>query len=219
MLVKKKEQDSITMKKVTIVLLFLLGVLLNGCVTNTEDYPVEPVSDPIPTPSTFNDVLLYMEDYSAEKRLTGMWAVLDYPDKADIAIPLLIQNLYYPTAPDIRERAAEILGMLGEKSVSAVPDLISVAKSDTSINVRVEVAVALGNVGDKEAVPTLVNNLYKNHNRLGVASARSIAKITGLGFPEANSQGYTLTANGVPSIVVIAQTWWESEGQYQDWDN
>lgn len=208
------------MKRFLITALLLLVISISGCLDKPEDYPVEFDYEPVPTPATFNDALRYMEDYSADKRSVGMWAVLNYPDEAIDAVPLLIQNLYYETSPYVRENAAGVLGLLGEEAISAVPDLITVAKNDKSINVQISVSIALGRIASPKAIPTLANNLYDEYNDLSVPSARAIAAITGESFPDAEFQhGYRLDEDGHPLIVLVAQKWWEDEGQFKNWEN
>ena len=204
-------------KKSTFMWLFV-GLLLIGCIPAIEQ-PVELDYEIVSTPSSFDEALAYMEDYSVEKRIEGMWAVINYPDNAEEAIPLLIQNLYYETTPDIRAHAARILGVLGKESIAAVPDLIQVAQNDTSLKVQIEAATALGSISDRKAVPVLAQKMYQDDIELGIVSANAISQITGLKFSEANSQVYTLDENGVPLVVIAVQTWWEEEGQYQDWSN
>ena len=196
----------------------LVGLFLTSCISTIEQ-PVELDHKIIPTPSNFDEALDYMEDYSAEKRMEGMWAVINYSDNAEEAIPLLIQNLYYETTPDIRARAAKVLGILGKESIIAIPDLIQIVQNDTSLKVQIEAVTALGSIGDRKAVPVLALKLYQDDIELGIVSANSISQITGLEFLEANSQVYSLDENGVPLVVIAVQTWWEEEGQYQDWDS
>jgi HEAT repeat protein len=195
---------------------------MSGCVNITTPIapPVELEVSPIVTPSTFDEALLYMKSNSSEKRVLGMWAVLDYLDETQTALPFIVQNLYYQQDSDVRSAAARVLGELGPLAKLSVTDLLKVMQADPSPDVQVDIAIALGKIGDPMAVPALVDNLhdYKNNN-LAAFSARSISQLAGENFPDSNTSGFSLNEQGVPLIVLAAQNWWLEKGQFQDWEN
>ncbi len=195
---------------------------LNGCLRSTTSMPPPAELDvsPVFTPSTFDEALLYMKSYSSEERILGMWAILDYPEELQTALPFIIQNLYYQENSDVRSAAARVLGELSTLAKPAVPDLLKVMQADSSFDVKVDIAIALGKIGDRSAVPALAKNLYDFKNTdLAAFSARSISQLTGESFPDSDSSGFRLNEEGIPLIVVAAQEWWQETGQYQDWES
>jgi hypothetical protein len=177
---------------------------------------VEFETSPVATPSTFQQALLYMKSQSGDERILGMWAILDYPDKNQEALPIIVQNLYYQENSDVRSAAARVLGELGPSATVAVSDLINVMQSDSSSDVKIDTAISLGNIGDQSAVPALAGNLERDYN-LATLSAKSISQITGENFPDSNSSGFRLNEQGIPLIVIAAREWWEEKGQFLDW--
>jgi hypothetical protein len=205
------------MKKICWI--FLVGVFASsGCVPRPTPLPSgELEASPVPTPSSLEEAISYMHSYTAEERIVGMWAVLDYRSRALDVIPLITQNLYYQPTDEVRSNAARVLEQLGPIANQAVPDLIDVLQNDSSINVQIDAAAALGTIGDKKAVPILAQQLYQEDRFLSIYFAKSIALITAERFPDADSQGGYRVRGGVPLIVSAARDWWEKIGQYQNW--
>jgi len=160
-----------------------------------------------------------MKSPSADERLLGMWAVLNYPDKNQATLPFVVQNLYYQQNSDVRSAAARVLGELGPVANMAVPDLINVLQTDSSSDVQIDIAIALGKIDDLSAVPALASNLigYEDNN-IAAFSAKSISQLTGETFPDSDSSGFRLDEHGVPLIVIAARDWWLSTGQFEDWN-
>lgn len=69
----------------------------------------------------------------------------------------LVTALNYEKDPDVRSRAAPVLGEIGDSR--AVEPLIEALKSDTWWQVRYFAAEALGKIGDKRAVESLIGAL------------------------------------------------------------
>lgn len=208
------------MTKLTKLIFFVLTytLALSGCVRNNSVSapPVELEASPVATPSTFQQALVYMKSQSSDERILGMWAMLDYPDKSQEALPIIVQNLHYQENPAVRSAAARVLGELGPLATAAVFDLITVMQSDSSSDVRIDIAISLGNIGDRGAVPALAGNLEKDYN-FAAFSAKSISQITGENFPDSKSSGFRLNDEGVPLIVIAAREWWNNTGQFEDW--
>lgn len=208
------------MTKLTNLLFLVLTytLALSGCVRSNavSAPPVEFEASPAATPSTFQQALVYMKSQSSDERILGMWAILDYPDKSQEALPIIIQNLYYQENSDVRSAAARVLGELGPLATVAVSDLINAMQSDSSSDVKIDTAISLGKIGDRSAVPALAGNLEGDYT-LAALSAKSISQITGENFPDSNSSGFRLNEQGVPLIVIAAREWWEEKGQFLDW--
>ena len=85
---------------------------------------------------------------------------------------------------------------------------------------------ALGSIGERSSVPVLVQILLDErtleyHKFLVIDCALSISKITGEKFADMDDgiAGYTINEDGIPLIVVDARSWWEQDGQYQNWND
>lgn len=207
------------MSKITLIFSAIICSCLIGCVHMISPTPpVELETTPIPTPSSFDDIVNYINSEIQEQQIVGMWAALGYQGETPITIPLIIHNLYDPVS-EVRLNAAKVLGEFGTLADQSVPDLIIVLQRDDAVDVQVEVAMALGKIGNKKAVPPLASNLfgYKSFN-LAIYSAKSISMITGEVFPDSDSRGgYRVNDQGVPLIVIAAQEWWEETGKYLEW--
>jgi hypothetical protein len=208
------------MIKSTNLIFFVLAytLALSGCVKSNSvgTSPVELEASPVATPSTFRQALVYMKSQSSDERILGMGAMLNYPDKSQEALPIIVENLYYQENSDVRSAAARVLGELGPLATAAVSDLLTVMQSDSSSDVRIDIAISLGNIGDRRAVPALASNLEKDNN-FAAFSAKSISQITGENFPDSNSSGFRLNDAGIPLIVIAAREWWNNAGQFEDW--
>ncbi|WP_169314905.1 HEAT repeat domain-containing protein [Rubinisphaera brasiliensis] len=77
---------------------------------------------------------------------------LKHPD----AVPYMVDLLADPQ-PEIRERAVDVLGQIGDQS--AVVDLENLLKEDRHEGVRIACAKALGEIGDPESVAVLEDAL------------------------------------------------------------
>ncbi len=204
--------------KMTLLILLTVALAMAACLPRSGPSPqVELRPSPLPTPSSFNAAINYVQSSVAEERIVGMWAILNYRSRASEAMPFIIQNLHYEPTSDVRSNAARVLGALGPTGGAGVPDLINALKNDNSINVQIDAANALGHIGDKTAVPVLAQKLYEDNMDLAIYSAKSIAAITGEDFPDARSNGGYRIEGGVPLLVSAARQWWETTGQYQDW--
>jgi HEAT repeat protein len=73
------------------------------------------------------------------------------------ALPVLIEMLK-DVDPVARQSAARTLGLFGGSAKEAVPDLIAMV-DDPDHGVKTEVILALGNIGDPQAVPVLMEVL------------------------------------------------------------
>jgi HEAT repeat protein len=136
---------------------------------------------------------------------------------AEPAVPALTQNLYHDNF-EVRRAAAEALGKIGPAAQSSVPVLIVTLLEDSFVHARGAAAEALGPIGQTIAVPALAAALADPSDSVQVASAISLASLTGQEFPDLNTKGgYSLNQEGIPIIVAAAREWWQKEGRYQGW--
>lgn len=203
------------MKRIYSSIVLVLALSLGSC-GHAPDINVEPYVTQLPTPASVAQVATYIKSNDPAERIAGMWASLNYPDNGDDMLPLIVENLYYSDV-EVKINAAKVLGELGAPANSAVPNLLAILESDDSIEILIEVTIALGAIGNKSAVPFLAKNLYTSNEQLAVYSAKSISQLTGVSFPDANSSGYHKDGNGNLYILLVAKGWWEKEGQYEDW--
>src|SRR2546423_3678715 len=113
----------------------------------------DPTLDGKPASAWLKD-LAGQDDDAHEKAAT----VLATAGKS--AVPALIKALQNGRNATLRERAAEVLGLIGEDAGGAVPELIKALKDKTN-EVRAAAATALGGIGPgaKAAVPELIKML------------------------------------------------------------
>lgn len=203
------------MKRIYSSIILVLALSLGSC-GHAPDINVEPYETQLPTPSSVAQVITYIKSNDPAERIAGMWASLNYPNNGDDVLPLIVENLYYSNV-EVKINAVKVLGELGVPANSAVPNLLAILESDDSIEILIEVTIALGSIGNKSAVPFLAKNLYTSNEQLAVYSAKSISQLTGVSFPDANSSGYHKDSNDNLYILLGAKGWWEKEGQYEDW--
>lgn len=204
--------------------LMILFLILTGCsylplgsLSPTPTPLIErDISPTITLPDTVQELIPLLlgdrEDYrfAAARRLGALGPA------AAPAVPALVVNLYYDGAYEVRQAAAQALGEIGPGSKKAIPALTAVLLTDF-VHVRVDAAIALGKIGDKSAIYSLVKALDDEDDGVSGEAARSIGLITGQSFPDINSSGFHINENGVPDIVQAAKDWWEREGQHDDW--
>ncbi|MDF1515753.1 MAG: HEAT repeat domain-containing protein [Anaerolineae bacterium] len=153
-------------------------------------------------------------------RFSAVVALGDLGPKAEIAVPNLIIVLSDDVS-DVRTAAAYALRDIGPTAILAIPELVKMMQTDEADSARTAAADALGRLNDTSVVPLLVEVLYDENagQSLSINAARSIAYLTNNNFTDSStsSQGYQLSSDGIPVIVVNARAWWEAEGQYLEW--
>lgn len=168
------------------------------------------------SPATLSEAIAILSTPAStyQERLAAIETVIRFRAEALPAVPILIDQL---TNEDsyVRERSAWALGELGSIAHDAVPTLALLLSGTGSVHQRRTVAEALAKIGDKRAVPALANALVDN--TVAIGAARAIGIIVGEDFSDIHSTGYRID-NGVPLIVRDAQVWWQSEGQYINWN-
>lgn len=90
-------------------------------------------------------------------------------------------------------------------------DLIIVLQTDNDYHVRIASSYALGQIGNRFAVPALVDPLFEENSEpysLSISCAEAISFLTEVKFRDAGSMAYSLGGNGIPLIVMDARTWW-----------
>lgn len=78
--------------------------------------------------------------------------------------------------------ASLVLGSHGTAFAGKLDDLVRVLRKDSSYKVRVQAALVLGRLGDRNAVPALVEALVDSNNMVRAVAAQALGK---LGAPEA----------------------------------
>ena len=213
------------------LIVFTITVMFAGCDAKSNAPPVTPsavVEDSgLPSPSPdFYTLLDNLQSDRMSVRLVSIYALEKYGDRAEVAIPSLVNNLQVKDS-DVRRAAAYVLGKLGQGAVVAVPELQNMLVDAEEIyDVRITVADALGSIGERSSVPVLVQILLDErtleyHRFLVIDCALSISKITGEKFADMDDgiAGYTINEDGIPLVVVDARSWWEQDGQYQNWND
>lgn len=205
-----------------IFVLSLLLLLLTGC-----GFQFVTVAD-VPTPANnLPDLVKNISNGDPTTRLVSMEALKKYGDAGVVAIPNLIENLYYKNSRsiDVQFVAAQALGRFGPKAKDAVTDLEIVLQDPNSgFEVRETICDSLGEIGDPRSIPILADALYHDDTQsyqIATACANAIAKITHEPFRDAspgNVTGYATDESGVPFLVIDAQKWWEEKGKHQNWN-
>jgi HEAT repeat protein len=177
-----------------------------------------------PTPaSTLPELFENLSSDEPLARVVSAYALRKYdPDKVAIAIPSLVENLHHDYT-EVQTSAAFLLGWLGSRAQQAIPDLIiTMENNENPVYVRTSAISALGKIGDVSVVPALARQLSQDENdeffKVEISSAESIAMLTHQKFRDAGETVYHYS-DGIPWIVTDARSWWEEQGQYQDWGN
>jgi hypothetical protein len=216
-------------KKTFSVWLIIILLLMAGCTVQGNGVPTQKATGttdiveyaPPPTPAaTLAELVKNLSDENPKVRVVSAYELKEYGKEAIVALPALRENLFFARYWEVRESAAEALGRLGPDANEAVPDLVSILENmEEIIHVRRAATHALGEIGNTISILSLVPCLYDDDKGdLSIACAEAIGKISGKEFKEANTGGYTLDNQGRPLIVLEARKWWETEGQYQDWE-
>jgi HEAT repeat protein len=221
-------------RKISLVWLILIQLFLAGCAPQGYITPTSRVTDtsdtieyaPDPTPAaTLDELVINLSSDNPRVRVVSAFTLEKYGKDAIVAIPALRVNLSYERYWEVRESAAQALGRLGFDAKEAIPDLVQALSNEGEIShVREAAAYALGEIAGPEIVPTLVpciyfQNLELDENLfLSISCAEAIEKLTGKMFVENKVMGHALDNQGIPTIVKEARKWWETEGQYQDWE-
>lgn len=210
-------------KLASFAMISTMALLLSGCASCAVAIgPHDP--SPLPTaPSTIPELIESLSDPDYRVRLVATGALGEMGTAAEQAVPALIVTLSDDVS-DIRAASAEALGEIGPASAPAVPALIETLRSDEFAHARANAARALGKIGDTSAIPALAETLWDSESQetypfVPINAAKAIAWLTNKPFPdsEPGSHGYALDDDGTPLLVLAAQDWWESEGQYLAW--
>lgn len=201
-------------------ILFFLWSSLSGCSTSSSTPLFELTTIPPTAPSSLSELLFILENGSDDARISASLAILSRGKEDRLAaIPILIENLSYEDNSEVRKITAIVLGELGPEAQIGVQELVQIVNTDIAVKVRVVAAEALGKIGDRSSVPALVGSLNSDNLELIIVSAKSIGILVGEEFTDINSiQGYVLSTDGTPLIVLDAKKWWEEEGKYDDWE-
>ena len=94
-----------------------------------------------------------LHDKDPEVRSAVVVALGEYGDPADIEA---LTSALSDTASFVQEQAARALGRFGRSSASAVPTLIRLLSGNGPHGVRLHAAIALGQIGERSALPALM---------------------------------------------------------------
>jgi HEAT repeat protein len=101
-------------------------------------------------------------------------ALGEYGDAADISA---LTGALSDPASFVQEQAARALGRFGRASASAVPSLIKMLSGNGSHGVRLHAAIALGQIGERSALPALTAASRDRDPYLSKAAMESIKLI------------------------------------------
>ncbi|HYF61466.1 MAG TPA: HEAT repeat domain-containing protein [Herpetosiphonaceae bacterium] len=198
----------------------MILIILAGCSTTTGRTPI-----PNPTTRPLADLLT---DIRAPDPITQAIAVSDlshYGPAAAHAVPDLIAMIDDPLNPygvhdldaESRVSVMETLGSIGPAAAAAAPTLAMIAQEPKEHTMVRSAAIrALGKLHDHSVVPVLVPLLYGSDPTFTRTVGRTIETLAQRDFPEDDGVSW-LTENGQSVIAVAVGTWWDSEGQYQEW--
>jgi HEAT repeat protein len=127
------------------------------------------------TPSSLAALTLALGDKDGEVRGAAVVAISDYRDPSTITALI---NAFQDTSSFVREKAAHALGLLGSAAKPAVPALIRLLGSTESSSVQLEAAIALGEIGDRSALPALERAKTLPDPHLSKAAIDAINKLT-----------------------------------------
>ncbi len=182
--------------------------------------PHDPRPSPTP-PTSVPELIEALEDPRA--RLGAIGALGRLGAEAEAAVPALTEILTNPfSTSEMRIGVAYALRDIGPAAAPAAPELVKMMQTDVARGARRTAAAALGGLGDTSVVPALVAELYNADasRSLMVAAAQAIAELTGNSFTDSQPGfGVRLADDGTPFLVLEVRSWWESEGQYQQWSD
>lgn len=103
--------------------------------------------------------------------------------KGKPAIPTLLSQL--DSFPSVRKTVIHALMKMGAAAQAAVPELIGLARNDSSAQIRELSILALGEIGPgaKEAIPILIENLKKKKFSTSDAAGMALGKIGKAALP------------------------------------
>ncbi len=103
-------------------------------------------------------------------------AASDLTETKAKTVPELIEDLKN-SDPIVRSLALDALYFLGEQAKEAVPAIIEVLKKDSVPYLRMQAAAALGMIGDKAAIPALIEALKDYAGRTSEAALWALKKL------------------------------------------
>ena len=115
-----------------------------------------------------------LQDKELEVRGAAAVSLGEHEDPA--AITALIAALSDKSA-FVQERAAIALGRYGRASASAVPPLIKLLTADAVHGVKLQAAIALGQIGDPSALPALEKTTHDKSPYVSRAATEALKRI------------------------------------------
>jgi HEAT repeat protein len=115
-----------------------------------------------------------LHDKDLEVRGAAAVSLGEYEDPA--AITALIAALS-DKSRFVQERAAIALGRYGRASASAVSTLITLLSTDTGHGVKLHAAIALGQIGDRSALPALEKATHDKNPYVSRAATEALERI------------------------------------------
>ncbi len=166
-------------------------------------------------PATLAEAISVLSDPSSnyQEKLAAIETIIIFREDSIGAVPTLIDNLD-DSVTDVREKSAVALGEIGPNAKASIPALSKMLLGSGSTRERRAAADALRKIGDKSAVPLLIEAL--SDDSVAINAAKAIGTIANEDFRDLQSTGYRLE-NGVPLIVLDARAWWQEKGRFLDW--
>jgi HEAT repeat protein len=115
-----------------------------------------------------------LHDKELEVRGAAAVALGEYGEPADVAA---LTAALSDTVPFVQEQAARALGRFGRASTSAVPLLIKLLSGTGPHGLRLHAAVALGQIGERSALPALRSASHDRDPYLSKAAMQAIRLI------------------------------------------
>jgi len=117
-----------------------------------------------------------LRDKDLEVRGAAAVALGEYESHDPTAIAALTAALS-DTSEFVRERSARALGRYGRASASAVPTLIRLLTTDPGHGVKLQAAIALGEIGDRSALPDLETATHDKNPYVSRAATEAVKRI------------------------------------------
>jgi HEAT repeat protein len=126
------------------------------------------------TPESSSALRAALRDMDLEVRGAAAVALDEYGDPADVAA---LTGALSDAAPFVQEQAARALGRFGRASASAVPAIITLLSGNAPHGVRLHAAIALGQIGERSALPALTAASQDRDPYLSKAAIQAIKLI------------------------------------------
>src|SRR5205085_889217 len=101
----------------------------------------------------------------------ALWEILG--DQAKGIVPVLVGGVQVKSRPEVRARAAGVLGTMRSADPKAL-DALETALSDAEASVRIEAAFALGSIGAPRSMPKFLTALGDPEIKVRIVCAQAL---------------------------------------------